>query len=226
MPDIFLGETPISEEKPVLEEEAVKEQEIQAEKEPLITTRKTKPFAFSAFKEAPSNIYLNDILEEEELLLFLRKHFVTNFIWILNALILISVPIILYLIHSLGLFSINFIPFSFIAFFLVFYYFFLISGFIFVHLITWFYNISIVTNKRIIDIDFASLVFENVDATTLSKVEDVGYAQIGIIRSVFDYGDVHVQTAGASSNFDFLAVPKPERVVRIIHDLMGKGKHG
>lgn len=226
MPDIFLGKSPSIEVAPQLEDDVIKEQEITTKEEfikPKI--RHTRPSAFSAYKESPSNINLSDILDEEEMLLFLRRHFVTNFIWILNSIILSVIPLIFYLVYSLGFFEINFIPSIYIIFGLIFYYFFILSGYVFVHLLTWFYNVSIVTNARIIDIDFASLVFENVDATTLSQVEDVGYSQIGIVRSIFDYGDVTIQTAGATTNFEFLGIPHPERVVKIVHDLMGKKKN-
>ena len=41
----------------------------------------------------------------------------------------------------------------------------------------------------------------------------------GVIRHIFDYGDVLIQTAGTAPNFDFLAVPKPAFVADKIGDL-------
>lgn len=40
--------------------------------------------------------------------------------------------------------------------------------------------------------------------------------------SLFDYGDVVVQTAAKEAMFEFGSVPHPEEVVRIINELMVK----
>lgn len=81
----------------------------------------------------------------------------------------------------------------------------------------------LVTNQRIVDIDFENLVYKNVAETKLTLVQDVSYTQTGAIRTVFDYGDVLIQTAGTIDNFDLHAVPIPERIVNIVEDLIGKG---
>ena len=120
----------------------------------------------------------------------------------------------------------DFFPRSYIFLGLSFYYY-LVFGYAFVNYITWFYNSSLVTTQRIIDIDFSHIVFENVSASKLNQIQDVHYAQIGVFASVFDYGDVTVQTAGTSVlGFDFLAAPHPEKVVHFINSLIGKLKHG
>jgi hypothetical protein len=41
----------------------------------------------------------------------------------------------------------------------------------------------------------------------------------GAIRTIFNYGDVLVQTAGEVPNFDFLAVPNPDKVVKVLQEL-------
>lgn len=198
MPDIFIGNTKHKEDR-----------------------KHHKTHLFAAYCEKPENLTFADKLDGEETLLFLRKHFVTNVPWIVKAVALGIIPFLLILINSLGLISINFLPANYILFIIIFYYL-IIAGYIFVNYLTWFYNISIVTTLRIIDIDFSQIVFENVDATKLTQVEDVGYVQIGVIRSIFDYGDVHVHTAGPESNFESHAVPHPEKVVKIINNLLGE----
>lgn len=184
-----------------------------------------KVHAFSSYFEDPSKVKFKNKLYEEILILFLRRHFVTNFPWIVKAIAMALVPIIFEVLATTGLYSSGFVDPAgkFIIYF--FYYFFIISGYIFVNYMTWFYNISLVTNVRIVDIDFSDIVFEDVAATKFSQVEDVQYSQIGIFRSVFDFGDVHTQTAGTKRNFEFLAVPHPENVIRIINSLIGRKKH-
>ena len=220
MPDIFVGEKQKEEEHSQEKAEVIEKTSVGA-RSLKVDKHHSHLHVFTAYCENPPTVHFADKLDDEELLLFLRRHFVTNIPWIIEALAIAFIPLLLFVASSLNFITIDFLPSNFILLILVFY-FLLLTGFIFVNYITWFYNVSLVTNKRIIDIDFSSIVFENVDATKLTQVEDVGYNQIGIIRSIFDYGDVHVHTAGPVSNFDFLAVPHPERVIKVINDLMGE----
>ena len=181
--------------------------------------------AFSSYFENPSKVRFKNKLNEEIMLLFLRRHFMTNLPWILKAIAMMLIPVIFEFLGSFGLYSTDFIGIAGKTIIYFFYYFFIFSGYIFVNYMTWFYNIALVTNIRVIDIDFSDIVYENVAATKISQLEDVNYKQIGIVRSVFDYGDVFVQTAGTQRNFEFLAVPHPENVIRIINSLLGRMRH-
>lgn len=239
MPDIFIDEEGL-EKNPleVKDEPALTPKIIEDTQKPDVKphhhssanpTKSTKKIALSHFlsgyDSTPSSIKFGDQMENEIPLLFLRKHFITNLPWIIIAISLSLVPVIIELSISLGIFNISFLSQDGKLLTYIFYYFFIISGYMFVHYLTWFYNISLVTNIRVVDIDFSNLVFEDVAATKLTQLEDVSYVQIGIIRSIFDYGDVKLQTAGTASNFEFLAVPHPERVIKIINNLLGKGEN-
>lgn len=230
MPDIFVGKQPGSEipRNDTNETKKPKESENIDLRKQVVEFQGHKDHRhnhlISSYCEKPSGVSFADKLENEVLLLFLRKHFITNVPWIVSAVALLLAPFILVILAGLGVLPINFLPPVYLAMILLLYYFF-IAGFIFVHYLTWFYNIGLVTNQRILDIDFSSLVFENVDATKLSQVEDVGYKQVGIIRSIFDYGDIHLHTAGPASNFEFSAVPHPERIINTINDLIGRSRH-
>ena len=97
-------------------------------------------------------------------------------------------------------------------------------SYLLVSFLLWYFTVSIVTNERIIDIDFINILHKEFSATTLSKVEDVTMKTGGFIRALFDYGDVFIQTAGTNANFEFLAAPHPEKVVRIINDQLENHK--
>jgi len=176
----------------------------------------------SAFCEYPSGIYFANQQKDEEVLLFLRRHFITNTFWIIIAVVLSLIPIIGILLRF-NLTFLNVSPIT-IFFYLILYYM-VVLTFAFVQFLSWYYNISLVTDKRIVDIDFYGLLYKNVASTTINNIEDVSYTQVGAIRSFFDYGDVVVQTAGTISHFDFLAVPHPQKVVRIIEGLITKRKN-
>ena len=83
--------------------------------------------------------------------------------------------------------------------------------------IHWFYNIYIVTNRRIVDIDMLDLQKHNVATTTLTKIQDIKSSNNGLLGSIFNFGDVFIQTAASSSEFDFLNVYAPTQVQNIIN---------
>ena len=85
--------------------------------------------------------------------------------------------------------------------------------------LTWFFNVYIVTDERIIDIDFYNLIYKEVSDANIDKIQDVTYKMGGVIRTLFNYGDVLIQTASEVPNFDFLAVPKPDMIARVLQDL-------
>lgn len=162
---------------------------------------------------------------DETILLFLRRHFITNFPWIFSTIVLFLIPPILQILAQAGITILPFppLPFKFVFVFFLLYYL-IVFGFAFINFITWFYNISLITTKRIVDIDYSDIVYRNVAVTKLELIEDVNYIQTGVIRSLFNYGDVFAQTAGEREHFDFLAVPKPAEVVHIVQDLIGEKK--
>lgn len=243
MPDIFVDQdSPEIPQKPEIKsaekpEEKLKEEPAKTAADPASLNRTElmeslgirshggRLSGLSSYFEDPSKVKFTNMIDHEILLLFLRRHNITNLPWVLKAIAMALIPVIFEFLSSFGFYSSGFISPTAKLIVYGFYYFFILSGYVFVNYMTWFYNISLVTNIRIVDIDFSEIVFENVAATKLSQVEDVSYAQIGVFRSVFDYGDVHVQTAGSASNFEFLAVPHPENVIRIINHLLGKTNH-
>lgn len=188
---------------------------------PLDTAEKNTMHLFTAFKEMPARVCFQTQEQGEIILLFLRRSFVTNVPWIVSAVIFAFLPVLFFYAVQLSLAPFTAIPPNDMFVLFVFYYL-ILATIIFINFITWYFNIMLVTTQRVIDIDFADLVYKNIAETKISLVQDVSYTQIGVIRALFDYGDVLVQTAGAMDNFDFKAVPKPERVVQIVEDLIGK----
>lgn len=176
---------------------------------------------FASFCDRPIGVSFANQQPNETVLLLLRRHLITNVGWITTTVLLLLVPPVLNIFAFPFDTSLPFnLPRQFFTIFIIFYYL-AIFAYILINLITWFYNVSLVTTERIVDIDFSDLIYHNVAATKLSLIQDVEYTQVGVIRSLFDYGDVFVKTASGSPDFDFLAVPKPAQVVNIIEDLIG-----
>lgn len=96
----------------------------------------------------------------------------------------------------------------------------MILSYIWFNFISWYFNVGIITNERIIDVDFHAVIYKEVTETILPKVEDVTAKSGGFFSAIFNYGNVFVQTAGTEANIEFHNVPKPAEVTKIINDLV------
>jgi membrane protein YdbS with pleckstrin-like domain len=171
----------------------------------------------SAYIENPQNCSFAGQDRDEKILLLLRAHPITNLPWIILAIFLFFLPFFLPLLLNLLTFNLSFIPESFRLTFLIINYL-LVLVVVFEGFLFWYFNVYIVTNKNIVDIDFHSLLFRNIDVAPLRNVEDVSSSMGGILQALFHYGDVFVQTAGASKSVDFHKVPRPHEVADFILD--------
>jgi hypothetical protein len=88
--------------------------------------------------------------------------------------------------------------------------------------LSWYFNVHFVTNQRIIDVDFFNLIDKRVSDAEISKIQDVSYSTNGVLGTMLNFGNVFIQTAAEVSEFKFELVPNPEKVTKIIDDLMQK----
>lgn len=178
---------------------------------------------FSSFSKDPKGVTFQTQKHDEVIILFLRSHFITNFYWIVISLLLIAIPAIIVMFSSV--FGIRFLssPLAshFTTIYVLFYYL-IVFSYIFINFLHWFYNVFIVTSERVVDIDYSDIVVHNIAVTKLTHVQDVNYTQSGFIPTLFNYGNLFVQTAGTEINFEAIAVPKPREATHIIGDLIGK----
>ncbi len=82
--------------------------------------------------------------------------------------------------------------------------------------IDYYLDFWIVTNDRIVNVE-QRLFARTVSELELYKIQDVTGESKGFLQTMFNYGNVYVQTAGATERFTFEEVPKPREVAsRII----------
>lgn len=188
------------------------------------TTTQANPVSmFSTYTEHPSGVSFNQKEDQETIILLIRRHIITNIPWIVGTMILSVAPIlILYLLQITNSLSIQ-IPTKLMFVILAFYYI-IVLGYAFANFVSWFYNIGLVTDKRIFDIDFTNLSSINVAATALDDIQDVNYTQAGFAEQFFNYGDIDVQIDVNTQNYKFEKSPKPAQVVNIISKLIGGGR--
>lgn len=171
---------------------------------------------FSSFCKNPKNLTFAEREEGEEIILLLRRHFVTNVPWITTSLVFAILPLLSPFLVPLLPFT---IPQQSTMVLLFSFYYLVIFGFILVKFTLWYFHTGIVTSKRLIDIDIHGILYRQISEAKNRNIEDVTYTQIGFVRSLFNYGDVFVQTAGAENNVEYDKVPRPSIVADIIGDL-------
>ena len=96
----------------------------------------------------------------------------------------------------------------------------LISAYVIENFLYWYYNIYIITDERIIDIDFYSLIYRSVSEAKIDKIEDVTATTAGLFAGVFNYGNITIQTAAEKREFDFNKVPQPAKVTKFLNELI------
>lgn len=177
----------------------------------------TRMSPLTAFAVNPNGIRFENQEATEQVVLFLRQHLVVNVPWIIATILLVFAPSFLFPLIFTSLPAS--LPFGYMIVGTLAWYL-LTAGFVLFNFLHWFFNIYIVTNERIIDIDFQYLLFKRFSQAELERIQDITYTAGGIFATIFHYGSVYVQTAGELPNLEFLAVPRPDKVVEKIRSLM------
>ncbi len=168
----------------------------------------------------PVDLEYESQLDGEKILLFLRQHPIVNVSWIFLTTVMFLAPFVLTpFFPPFQLLPLNyqFILFLFWTLF--------IFGFVVEHILMYLFNSFIVTNQRIIDIDFYSLIYKTVSYAQLEKIEDVDTQVGGVLFSLIDAGNMEVQTAAEVPQFEIDLIPHPAKVAKLINELMMKSGH-
>jgi len=95
----------------------------------------------------------------------------------------------------------------------------------FIFWIDYYFDVWIVTDRRIIDIEQLGLFRRNVSELEHSKIQDVTTEIHGILPTLLKYGFVYVQTAGKKTRFIFKQVPRPMMIRKMVLNLQDKIIH-
>lgn len=155
--------------------------------------------------------------EHEVVVLTLRSHPLTQIGWMFTSLVGMILPLFL------DIFLVGKLTASTLFFFHIFWWALVIS-FAFYSLMRWIFNVGIVTNERVIDVDYLFIQKEVTEAA-MFDISDITAKTTGFFQDLFNFGDVFVQTASTKQNIEFLNVPKPNEVVKAISQF-AKDAHG
>ena len=183
------------------------------------------PGLFTAYLLHPSGLSFANQEPDEHIILFLRRHFVTNFPWIFSTLLFLIIPIPLVIFLGLSDVAFDIVPPQ-IIFVLGLFYYIIVLNFAFAKFITWFYHVGVVTQKRLLDLDIDNILHYHLSETNIQDIVDVSHSQKGFFQGFFNYGDVPMQTEAIKANFEFEAAPNPATIADIITDLRREKKGG
>lgn len=174
---------------------------------------------FPAYFDRPENVHFAEQEPDEKIELLLRRHWVTNIPWILGTLFAFALPALIKATDdSFNLEFIAQIPSELLLGALIVWYL-LILGYVLEQFLYWYYNIYIVTSRHLIDVNFHSLLYREVVEASLDNVEAISAKIAGIFGSLFNFGDVTVETAAEQRLILFEDVPNPDAVADRIEDL-------
>ena len=225
MPDIFVSDATEKKEKKhpevsggsTLKRKRVKTEEEKKSKNldnTLIRKRKRRNVSpFFAFGYMPKNVDFVTRESKEKIILVLRRHLITNVGWVSVAVLMLFAPAVLAAFPFL-----DFLPerFRFIA---VLGWYLITTAFILENFLHWFFDVNIVTDERVVDIDFVNLIYRETSEASINNIQDVTTRLGGATRTIFNYGDILIQTAAEVQDIEFLAIPKPDKVAKILRQL-------
>jgi len=162
----------------------------------------------------PAKVCFETQDDEEEVVLFVRQHPIVNLKWILLVILLLSLPSVFTFFPPYSNLPTNY------QFVMILGWYMLVFGYALAKFMGWFFNIYILTDERIVDVDFHNIFFRKISTAKIEEIQDVNVQSSGAFQTFFGYGSVFVQTAAEVSQFEFLSVPHPDKIGKIINQLI------
>ena len=173
-----------------------------------------------SFKSFPKGLNFHGKEQGEEVVLVIRSHWIIYLPQMLLILLVLALPWIIVGISSTILHNVTIFLSLLITAFLI------ALSIAVSSILKWYYNVNIITDQRVIDLDFPNIMAHSMSEAQLEKIEDVTHKQLGILGSFFDVGSVYIQTAGTAQNIEFTNIPRPRDVQDILIDMLESKQKG
>ncbi|MCL4366737.1 PH domain-containing protein [Patescibacteria group bacterium] len=183
---------------------------------------------FPAFFDHPARMRFLDQDPDEHIEILVRQHWVVNVPWVVTAIIGLLIPLFIPKVIPLLALSFNLamvVPNNVQATLLILWYL-LILAYVLEAYLFWYFNIYIVTNEHLSDISFVNLLNRNTTEVLLEDVQSANTSMKGFLRSLFNFGDVRVETAAERQQIYFAAIPHPDLVANRIQELQENAQGG
>ncbi len=169
---------------------------------------------FAAYAPKPHAVRFESQAAHEHIVLLLRMHPVTQLRWMATAIVLAFIPMVFTVFPQiLGIadrFKVGVLLLWYLALF----------GYVLQACVKWLYNVYLITDERVVDVDFVTIGQKNITTAKIDNIEDITSESTGFFASFFDFGNIILQTAGAQQEIVFEAVPHPAKVVSVLNDLV------
>jgi len=154
-------------------------------------------------------------LRDGEEILKKYRHHPTPFVWIMVKTLLGVAPFYLFLFFAVPYMSIAMSVILHIAFFA-----FLALIVIYKILVYWL-DVLIVTNQRVINIDYKFLTTSQSSQTFIQDIQDICTHEHGILSylRIFDFGEIRIETAASDVTLVFKDAPDPEGIRQFIYHI-------
>lgn len=90
--------------------------------------------------------------------------------------------------------------------------------------IDYYFDIWIITDERIINIEQKGLFMRQISEADYTKIQDVTAQIEGFLPTVINYGDVYIQTAAEKERFVFRTISRPYQIKDLLMQLARKKK--
>lgn len=172
--------------------------------------------SLSSFLARPKVFTFDTRDDDEEIILVLRRHWFTNVRWIVLCVFMLLAPLLLSFIPLL-----SFFPGRYQTVFIIFWY--LITFAIaFENFLSWYFNVFIITEERVVDIDFYNLLSKKFSEAKICMIQDVTSTQGGVSQTLFNYGTVLIQTASEIPVIRIEMIPNPTLVIKVLQQMRGE----
>ena len=169
---------------------------------------------FTSFSSFPTKVCFETQDDDEEVILFLRQHPIVNLPWVVPTVLMLTLPSVFIFFPPFAALPANF------QFVVSSGWYMFVFGFALAKFMGWFFNIYILTDERVVDVDFQNIFFRKISTAKIEEIQDVNIQSSGSFETFFGYGSVFIQTAAEVSQFEFMYVPNPDRVGKIINQMI------
>lgn len=177
------------------------------------TKREPSGSPLSGFCYYPNGVDFVNREDKEKIILLLRSHPIVNLRWILLGLVMSVAPVFFLFFPFFEK-----LPSSYQNVLIIIWYM-ITFAFVFEEFLMWFFHVNIVTDERIIEVDFVSIFAREITDANIDQIQDVTSQIIGGLWTFFNYGNVIIQTASEVPRITFEKVPRPDEVAKILREL-------
>jgi len=172
-----------------------------------------------SIKVYPPKVHFDGQDTNERIILFLRQHPIVLVPSFFRSILVVvggvGISVILGLLSQNAGFNLGTANFVLVTLSFVFG-----MALMFFEFLKWYFTVFLITDSRLIDLDFVTIFDARMSSTLLSEVQDVSHSTPGFFSTLFDMGSIEIQTAGEKNKFEISNIPKPRDVQDILMDLL------